>query len=189
MRCRTAIMSIPLLIIMEPIILKNRRSLKKTIISIIVIAILLFLVFPHFAQYLFTSFLFDDTDTLEMNSMNVRKSMLDLFYDKIGDNLFLGTGYLFIENFYAINLLNLGIIGSIPLFTFLLWSYRICFQNPNLPILFLTKMLFILYFFNGLLEAESPFGPGTRCFLLWFLLGYSLGFSRKLKNYMSTKKN
>ncbi len=175
MKCRTAIFSIPLIIFSEFLLFK--KGLKfSTVIKLVIIFLVIILLFPNIFEYIFTDFIYDDVDAKEMNSMNVRYTMIETFNKLFAENLFFGTGKLFIENFYLMNLLNLGIIGFIPLLLFLFWSYKICFSLNNTPLFSMNKILFILYAFNGLLEGESPFGPGTRCFLLWFIIGYSIPY-------------
>lgn len=182
MKCRTAIFSIPLICVSEFILSKKKFKLS-TIIKLILVSVGIISLFPNIFQYIFTDFIYDDINTKEMNSMNVRYSMIETFNKLFANNIFCGTGKLFIENFYLMNLLNLGIIGFTPLLLFLFWSYKVCFSLNNRPLFFLNKILFILYTFNGLLEGESPFGPGTRCFILWFIIGYSISY------YGKTKKN
>lgn len=176
MKCRTAVFSIPILLCVEPILTGEYKAIKRIILIALGGFLILYFVTPDFFSYLGNEFLYDDVSYRQMNSMDARGEMFSIFFKEIRSNLFFGTGYLFIENFYVINLLNLGIIGFIPLFLFLIWSYKMCFNRYQGKIFMLNRMLFFLYFFNGCFEGESPFGPGSRCFLLWFILGYTLNF-------------
>lgn len=179
MKCRTAFFSIPFLLFVEPIFTGEYKAVKRIIPIALGGFLILYFIFPNFFSYLGNEFLYDDVSSRQMNSMDARGEMFAIFFKTIKNNFFFGTGYLFIENFYVINLLNLGLIGFIPLLLFLFWSYKKCFNQYRGKIFMLNRMLFFLYFFNGCFEGESPFGPGSRCFLLWFILGYTLNFKNR----------
>lgn len=188
LRCRTAVLTIPILLLIEPIMFKDKKVFVTVMTIILSITLFVIIVVPDIGHFLITDFIFNDTNTMKMNSMDDRYNLMKEGYKAFEREPIFGSGYRFVENFYLINLFNLGIVGFIPLFLFLSWTTFLIFYLPKNEITSLNRMLFVLFFLNGALEAESPFGPGTRCFLFWLLLGYSLNHFDIVKQHRRTLK-
>jgi len=99
----------------------------------------------------------------------------------------LGVGNYYTENFQLSSLDNFGIIGGgllilismIPVYHFAIKQF---FTRDRIT--YVTSLLGILFLVDSIFEAESPFGPGVRCFILWLLIGYAYGregMNRKLE--------
>jgi len=110
---------------------------------------------------------------------NITSGRVDFFIEfpnKFIENIWFGHGNYFSESFPLSNLLEYGIVGSFFVFIFVLQP--IIFYKKHLTLsnsLHLTFLLLILtYYFNGLVEEQSPLGPGSKNFFLWLIFGYLL---------------
>ncbi|MFC5531547.1 O-antigen ligase family protein [Cohnella yongneupensis] len=88
-----------------------------------------------------------------------------------------GIGATYVENFQLSALVHYGLAGGtillllslIPLYKFTI-RYRL---NPDKFVQTLSLLMLSLWI-NSLFEEESPFGPGVRAFIIWFLVGYGI---------------
>ena len=95
------------------------------------------------------------------------------FWNDLEDGFFLGNGKMKRESLVLTALLEFGFIfGTLVLF---LAVYPLLFAWRNLKP---KTLLFVLFFsiavsfiVNMFFEQLAPFGPGVKCFLLWFLMG------------------
>lgn len=97
------------------------------------------------------------------------------FPDLFESHPFLGYGRLKNESFILTSLLEFGIIGGIPLIIialcplgFALHTYR---RYRNNSIFQMFTVIAIVYTLNGIFEQLAPFGPGAKCYFLWFIFG------------------
>lgn len=92
------------------------------------------------------------------------------------NNLLLGIGIKYIDCFPFAMILQYGIVGASIIFGFIikLSNYILLKIDTNNKIHLATFLLFVTYMINSLFEAQTPFGPGAKCFLLWMMLGFSL---------------
>lgn len=103
------------------------------------------------------------------------------------ENVFFGRGYYFIESFPLATLVQVGLIGSSLIFSFLYWVFRKIrthfhhFNSLDLCVLILFYSLML----NGLFEEQAPFGPGAKSFLFWFPFGFVL-YKRSLFKFKLT---
>lgn len=102
-----------------------------------------------------------------------------------GNELF-GTGTYYVESFPFNALLKHGILVGWILIFVAYWPMVWAIKNKNssnLNIVF--TIVAISYFLNSLFEAQAPFGPGTKNYILWLMFGILYGAenkSNKIKN-------
>lgn len=87
-----------------------------------------------------------------------------------------GIGQKYFDCFPIIITAQYGIVGASVVFSFILYifHYTIFKINQNNTIHLAAFLLFISFMINSLFEAQTPFGPGIKCFLLWLMFGISL---------------
>ena len=77
------------------------------------------------------------------------------------------------ESIILTALLEFGIIGGgiILLMAFwpIYWLVKFLGRYDKHYLMF--SSIAIVYIVNGVFEQLSPFGPGVKCFFLWFLIG------------------
>lgn len=86
-----------------------------------------------------------------------------------------GIGCYYFDCMPLVMVLQYGVIGAGFVFV-LLWKLGkqiYCLDREN-PIFLCTFLLFGVFMLNSLFEAQSPFGPGAKCFLLWVFVGFTV---------------
>lgn len=153
---------------------------KKLILySIIVLlfGIILIAYSDNLSSIFIEGILFGGRDITDLNDVSSgRFSMFYSFPRLFNENIFFGRGYYFIESFPLATLLQVGILGSLIIFSFLYWTFRtirekfIYTNNFDLSLI----ILFYSFLFNSLFEEQAPFGPGAKSFLFWLPFGFVL---------------
>ena len=119
-----------------------------------------------------------ELDSLEdLNSISSnRVERFPVLYKAFEDSMFFGIGNKYFDCFPFIIMVQYGIVGAIIVFTFIYKIFRfIQFKLNRTNLLYLiTFFLFWIFMINCLFEAQPPFGPGVKCFLLWMMFGFSL---------------
>ncbi|MFD0798205.1 hypothetical protein ACFQZJ_12095 [Maribacter chungangensis] len=153
----------------------SNKIIKKLTLVFTLISGSIVLFFEDIRNILIENILFGGRDINDLNEVSSgRVEFLYEFPELFSENIWFGRGYYFIDSFPLSILLGFGAIGSLFIFIFLLLPIlflrkRLRFYNP-LHLVFL--LLVVTYYFNGLFEEQSPFGPGSKNFLLWLILGY-----------------
>ena len=81
-----------------------------------------------------------------------------------------------IDCFFVSALTKYGMtVGTIMIFMAvypLLWGRQHLNTNKDSQLFWVFLLCEIVYLIGGFFEENSPFGPGVRCYILWFLFGY-----------------
>ena len=119
----------------------------------------------------------DDLNSISSN----RVERFPVIFKAFENSMFLGIGNKYFDCFPFIIVVQYGIIGASIVFTFLYKVYKfIQFKLNRTNLLYLiTFFLFWIFMINCLFEAQPPFGPGIKCFLLWMMFGFSLAQFRQ----------
>lgn len=112
-----------------------------------------------------------------------RDVQYDYFFKIFPAHWIIGTGGTYIECNPMTILLSFGIVGGVPtlIYSILPIIYTVKnkirnVDNYTYKIRYLVLSLAIVLFINGLFEELTPFGPGVKCFVLWFYLGVYIRF-------------
>ena len=107
-------------------------------------------------------------------------------------NWLLGNGYIgHVESFYYGTLMYYGVVGCAILYSYVLTPVFICVkdrkdkEDKDLRVNLLVVA--IIMYVAGTGELQAPLGPGVKCFLLWFLLGYYIGYRNRKKEIKSNE--
>lgn len=74
-----------------------------------------------------------------------------------------------------IMLFQYGIVGGLMIFSFLIYiGYYVTLRIDRNSYNLIAFLLFWSFMLNSLFEAQPPFGPGVKCFLLWVFIGFAL---------------
>lgn len=160
----------------------NNKKVRRLILMLTILAIV-FLLFNDKAynivvnDIMFASRRGDGLDTISSNRLSYIAQILPLF----SDHIFFGIGEKYLDCFPIIIVIQYGILGAAIVFAFLFNVFRFTtfkIKHTN-PIHLTTFLLFAIFMINSLFEAQPPFGPGVKCFLLWMMFGFSLAEQRK----------
>ena len=123
----------------------------------------------------------DTTDLNELSSNRVEQ--FNHCVEMINDKPFFGNGVHYFDCFPVSVVVQFGFIGAFIMFFFIRYILKFCFYRIDHSdkvdiVAFLLMLSFLL---NSLFEAQPPFGPGVKCFLLWVVWGIML--ARKQREY------
>ncbi|ETP67657.1 hypothetical protein G159_16285 [Planococcus glaciei CHR43] len=175
------------------IILFSRIDKKKRLITfgIILASFLIFLINPTLNNIIVEGVLLGGRDT-NLNDLSSGRTnqIFSLFPDLIKGHELLGTGTLYVESFIFNSLLKHGLLfGWILILVAILpiyWGLKYLDKSKSINITFL--IIAITYFINGMFEAQAPFGPGTKNYILWLMFGLLYGFKRNKKKSKHSRK-
>ena len=93
----------------------------------------------------------------------------------ISDNFWFGNGVKYMDCMPIIMLYQYGFLGAMMVFSFLIYiGYYISRCTDRSSANLITFLLFWCFMINSLFEAQPPFGPGIKCFLLWVFIGLTM---------------
>lgn len=173
-KCRATILGFLVCVIFLLFNSKNKRI--KTFTILFVTSISLLLIFSNnFYKVLIDGILLGGRDINNLDEISSgRLSMVQDFPNLIDKNLFLGRGYFYIESFPLATLVQVGILGSLILFSFIIWVIKsILFRFKLINKIDLCiSLIGISLLINSVFEEQAPFGPGAKCFLFWLPFGF-----------------
>ena len=190
LKSRASIIGIP---VMAAIILglgKKQYKLKKVIIGIIVIFGILMLN-DSFYDIIINQVISGGRDWSDLNDISSgRYYELQIFPHLLEGFELFGMGRYKIESYPLSVILQFGIpMGGLLIITAIWpawWGFKKLDKAEPVNIAFI--IIAILYFINGFFEQLSPFGPGTKCYMLWLMFGILCGIkSKNAMNHNSMK--
>lgn len=93
----------------------------------------------------------------------------------INENFWFGNGNKYMDCMPIIMLFQYGIVGGLMIFSFLIYiGYYVTLRIDRNSYNLIAFLLFWSFMLNSLFEAQPPFGPGVKCFLLWVFIGFAL---------------
>ena len=159
------------------------KSTKTFFLIMFLVFIVLIMFYPNFKQFIIDNIIFAGRDSNSLSSISSgRTEMLESFFQLFKEYPFFGHGNFYFENMQLGALLEYGLIGGlvINIIAILPIIYAIKNYRLNSSINNQTLMLLaISYYVNGFFEQLSPFGPGVKCYFLWFLYGLSLYWNKR----------
>lgn len=165
--------------------IKNYKLKTFLIILIIGTGILLF-VNESFYNLIINKIFFNNRSKTDLSIITSgRNTQYDYFFRMIPKYWFEGTGGTYIEcNILAI-LLSYGFLGGIPVIIYSLYPVLYVmrknkiYKENNFKLQHLVFVLGVMLIVNGLFEELAPFGPGVKCFSLWFYFGFYISNLRR----------
>lgn len=113
-------------------------------------------------------------DTSNLNNLTSERFVeWQQFWDRMKDTPFFGHGRDKQETIILTSLLEFGFIGGTMILIIaiypLVWGLKRKAMIEPLYIIFIAIAL--TYIQNGITEQLAPFGPGVKCYVLWFMMG------------------
>lgn len=176
MRCRSMLLAA---IAVLTIFLFQRNSSKGFKVVIVLGAFALLIAMQNEAVYdkLVNGILLGGRETNDVNDLTSgRLVQIARGWELFKQNLLFGTGDIgTVDCFFVSVLMQYGaplglcliILGCYP-FVWGVYNYR-RIKSPVCMVMILCAMAYII---GGIFEENAPFGPGTRCYISWFLFGY-----------------
>ena len=143
---------------------------------------------PSLNNFFIDEMLFNNRISEGLNiATSGRLTHFKVFLEHFDASPLIGNGRVRVESFPLSALAGFGIsAGSfiiifalLPLFT----SINELTKKRNSTLLTILLIFSIISLANCLFEEQAPFGPGTKCFFLWFIYGIYIGKRDKLYYY------
>ena len=154
----------------------TNKSIRKIYKFLIILGVLLFAIYtnrnPTLNEIIVQGIIYGGRSMTDLNDASSgRLDMLVSFINLFPDNCILGIGNYFLESFYLSSLLQFGSLGVIPFIALLIFPLTVYkkMQEGRERIIF--GLIIACYYVNGIFEELAPFGPGVKCYMLWFILG------------------
>ena len=168
---------------------------KLTYFTLIVTTVAVFLVItnPTLHHIIIDGILFAGRDAEDLNELSSgRVYKLSDTWDIFTQNMWFGNGNMYMDCMPVVVLAQYGIFGASVFFSFLMFLGFKVFSFDKRNDMYLTAyLLFAILILNSLFEAQPPFGPGIKCFMLWLMLGFSFAniSNQKIKSESSSLLN
>lgn len=181
LKSRATIVGALFLILYFAIKYKNKRA--RTLIFFLTICAILVILLNDTVYEIIVNNIFlasrsgEDLDSISSGRMYLISGMIN----KVDGHLIFGIGQKYLDCFPIIIFIQYGIIGFIIVFLFIAKALNFTFHkvSHNNKIHLTAFLLLMIFLLNSLFEAQPPFGPGVKCFLLWMMFGFSLAESSK----------
>jgi len=173
LKSRATLISVPFVFLY--FIINSKISKKfKIMLGCLIIGVLFFLINSTFSNIFIYDIAFAGRDALYLDDISSgRIYQWQNFFYELDDNWLFGIGDIYRESFILTSILTFGFpIGLLLIFLSfypIIWGYK--FLNKKTEIYSVFILIAIAYFINSIFEGYAPFGPGTKCFFLWFLFG------------------
>lgn len=182
LRCRSAIMCLPLIFLYN-IYKRDRNSKEKWLwILFLFITIVLVFIIPPLRNVIIGSFAQSASGGTSIDDISSGRftQLFNAFKGFSKLNIFFGKGSGYVDIMPAFLVCYFGISGLLIYgFIIFVWVYLIFKTNKSTQKDILVLLL-VFFFVNGLFEAYGMFGPGAKVFALWAFSGFALeaDFSR-----------
>ena len=150
-------------------------DLRKYAFLILFSVFFYFLANPEMWDFVLENFILGGRDRNDLNDLSSGRADEWMNFLSDWENPFLGQGRCKRESLILTSLLEFGILGGIPIMLiaiqpllFVKKWYKRLRTDVNFLILFSVALSYTI---NGIFEQLAPFGPGVKCYFLWFLYG------------------
>lgn len=175
LRARSAMLGIGLLGAVILFRAKNvRRDVRNLGLLAVVAVTIYFFTHSSALSFFVNNIVYAGRNSADLNDLSSgRGDQILLAWYTIKDNPFFGVGNRFTcDCFYVSALANYGLF-SWPLivmsFKPIFWSIRNYSLYDDISLCYFLISISFLFF--AILEELAPFGPGTRCYLIWLMWG------------------
>jgi hypothetical protein len=174
LRSRATIIGIPIVLFWVILNGKLNRKLKNIILLLIVATVIFFLLKPNIYDWIVNNIIYGGRDASNLESLSSgRASQWMSFGEEFKDSWMFGHGADAKESLILTALLEYGILGGSLIFSLAVypfaWGLKCLIRQHPYYLLFMSIAL--VYCSNGIFEQLAPFGPGVKCYFLWFLFG------------------
>ena len=162
---------------------------KIQIVAILLAVFAVFYVYSHpsAAQFFVEGILsagrdYEDIDDFSSGRVHDIEEGWPLFLN----NMFWGNGRYYIDSMPIAMLIQYGIWGALIVFSYLLFvGSRLTKRRNESRLSLASFLLFFVFLINALFEAQAPFGPGVKCFILWMTIGFWIAETTQRRNRKS----
>ena len=173
LRSRATIIALPFIFIS---IIWWRKTNRKAA-TVITIGIVILFIYFIFNPIVFDSFINNIIYAGRGDTLADLTSERDIEWNNFGYDFsispLIGIGSAKRESLILTALLEYGLVGGVPILLYAIHPLYYGFLKLNLKKAEIQIFILIsfTYILNGVFEQLSPFGPGVKCYVVWFLMG------------------
>ncbi len=178
MKARASIIMIPIIILVLLSKLNVNKKLRNFMIAVVILTVIVIIFNQTLYQSLVIDLFFRGDASMDLDiASSGRFSHWLIFGEEFAKYPVFGKGPRQYESLIITSYLENGIIFGTVILHIALFPIIWCIKHLNRKdAMFSTVLLLsICYIGNGLFEQYAPFGPGVKCFLLWFIIGCLVG--------------
>ncbi len=189
MRSRASIVGLAVIILMVLINRNVNKWVRIATLAATVIFVLVVLLNADVYDVIVNDILFASRDSTDISDLSSGRSDQWAAFPKLfAEHPFIGRGRYKIESFPLSVLAQYGMFVGGAIIIYALYPAIFAFFNRRTGIHhYILLALCLIYLLNGIFEELSPFGPGVKCYFIWFMFGILLrssgnGKQKKLSN-------
>ena len=174
LQCRAVYVSAAIVLVLFVISSGLNKRVKTLIVLTVFAAILYYLTHGQALDSFLDRFIYAGRSSTDLNDLSSgRTQEWSHFWTDLGDGFLFGNGRMKRESLVLTALLEFGFVFGVPILYLAVYPILFGIKNidKNSSLYFLFIAVAIGFATNMLFEQLAPFGPGVKCFLLWFLLG------------------
>lgn len=191
LKSRATLIAIPVVLMWIIYHGKMDRKLRRWVITALALVLIMLIANPNLLNSLVYNVVFANRSATDINELTSGRAIeWQTFLADFIDSPFWGHGRMKRESLLLTALLEFGILGGGMVLLIALWPLRWSLRylgKRDGEYLTMTSIA-IIYTLNGLFEQLAPFGPGVKCFYLWFFSGVLISIKRKESYQMYTKR-
>lgn len=149
---------------------------RVALVGLVVAVILIIISNPEYYNIVVENILFNNRNSDDVNDLSSgRMDIIAGIWDDYLKSPLLGIGIRYVDCFPFAMLIQFGPIGLIIVMAFLAKIFSDTWKvRKYQPIGECAFLLLSSFLVNALFEAQPPFGPGVKCFLVWVFVGFAL---------------
>ena len=154
----------------------NNKELKIVTIAVILLLIVFFTFHGEILDNIVNYIILNSSNPNNLNDISSgRLHYISEALKKIPGHELIGNGDYYVDCMPINILVEYGLLGLGLIIAYLIMiGRRIARLNKNIPLHACVYILFVIFVVDSCFEANPPFGPGVKCFLLWTFLGFSM---------------
>lgn len=152
------------------------KKIRIIIITLSIGAIAFIMLNETAYKIVMESIIYAGRDSSDINSLSSGRLLYFAIALKlIPQHPWFGSGDYYVDCMPLNILTEFGIVGITIVLTFLTFVFWQLWKKRKMDkIHTFTYVLFVSFLINSLLEAQPPFGPGMKCFIMWMYYGFTL---------------
>lgn len=166
----------------------NRKT-RIIVVAISIMALAYIMLNAEMYKVIMEGIVMGGRDASDINSLSSNRVLLfGIALKLIPQHPWIGSGDYYVDCMPLNILTEFGIIGLTFVLLFLSNLYhKLSKHKKNSKIHTTAYVLFIAFILNSLFEAQPPFGPGMKCFILWMFVGFSFAKTNYIELNEATK--
>ena len=173
LKCRTVIFTIPVVFIINFVFYSKKVFSNRALILLLCAIAIILLSSNYILNIFFQDIIYAGRGTTLAESTSGRVEEWKYFLYEMKGKWLMGDGYSKRESLILTAIMQYGIFVGLLIIFYSWWplKYLLSTKIYKGEQGFCLTLIAVAYIMNSLGEQLSPFGPGARCFYLWFMFG------------------